>query len=161
MFFNGSWYLLSNQATERTYHSMSLLLDDGRVLSAGGDSCHDSAEYEVFTPPYLMGSHLRPTFSQAPPAIIRYGQQFAFVAGLPFGQSLDRVVLLRPGSVTHSQDPGQRWEPLSLVPPPIDDTVTTTALAPANPTLYPPGYCMLFLVSAGVPSVAHWVQLLP
>ena len=164
LFFNGAWYRLSNQATERTYHSVALLLPDGRVFSAGGDTCSPGAEYEIFEPPYLQGAPARPAFVGSPPAIIRYGQQHTFQVSAPFGQSVKDVVLLRPGSVTHSQDPGQRYEPLTwFVPnPPDDQNDAITVVGPANPTLIPPGFCMMFLVSsAGVPSVAHWIQLLP
>lgn len=159
MFHNGSWYLLSDQLSERTYHSVALLLPDGTVLSAGGDTCADGAEYEILVPPYLQSSPSRPAFSGTQPTTINYATQHTFTVSVPFGQSLDRVVLLSPGSVTHSQDPNQRYEPLSFD---IEDTGSLLVTGPGNPTQCPPGYYMMFLVSsAGVPSVAHWIRVMP
>ena len=157
MFSGFAWFKLSNQATERTYHSVALTLDDGRVFSAGGNSCHDSAEYEIFEPPYLA-SPSRPSFVTPPPSVIHYGTKFEFKADPGGEREFDQVVLLRPGSVTHGQDPGQRYEPLVFLPP--NASGITVAYGPNDPTVMPPGYCMLFVLSAGIPSVAAWVQLL-
>jgi hypothetical protein len=33
--------------------------------------------------------------------------------------------------------------------------------APDNATILAPGYCMLFVVSGGVPSLGRWVRLAP
>lgn len=155
----GPWATLSNHATERTYHSWALLLPDGRILAGGGDTCDEDIEYEIFVPPNLQGSPARPTILSAP-STMQYGQQYAVQVTAPFAQSVQRIVLLRPGSVTHSQDPGQRYEPLTFVASGTDDTTEVTVFAPANATVVPPGYCMMFLVSsAGVPSFAHWVRL--
>jgi len=158
MFSGFAWWKLSNQATERTYHSVALTLDDGRVFSAGGDSSHDSAEYEIFEPPYLVGSPTRPRFIVPPPSDIRYGAKFKFKADPGIGRDIEQVVLLRPGSVTHGLDPGQRYELLAHLP--VDASGVTVAYAPSDPTTVPPGYCMLFLMSGGVPSVAAWVRLM-
>jgi len=159
MFWNGGWKLLADQATERTYHSWALLLPDGRVLSGGGDTCSDGAEYEILVPPYLQGNPQRPRYFTMPPASIQYGQQYSCVPDTPFGQSIDRVVLISPGSVTHGQDSNQRYEPLPFE---VLDDGSMNFVAPANATLAPPGYYLLFTVSsAGVPSIGHWVRLLP
>ena len=161
MFYGGQWLTLSNQATARTYHSIALLLDDGRVLSAGGNTCDAGAEYEIFEPPYLQAGD-RPVFVNDPPAVIRYNELFNFELALPFGQRWDSIVLMRPATTTHGQDSGQRYERLAEESPPETYAVGATYVrAPANPTVVPPGYCMLFVISNGVPSVARWVQLLP
>ncbi|MFT6078194.1 MAG: hypothetical protein ACJAQZ_000234 [Planctomycetota bacterium] len=164
VFYNGNWVRLSDQYGERTYHSQAILLDDGRVLSCGGDTCPNDAEYEIFEPHYLDGAPLRPAFAGTPPTSLTYGQTAQFDYSVPFGQSIDRVVLLRPGSVTHSFDSGQRYEPLAfkMVSPGNSDQVALEVSAPANPTVFPPGHAMMFLLSStGVPSVAHWVHVMP
>jgi Domain of unknown function (DUF1929) len=160
-FQGGQWRLLSNQATGRTYHSVAILLADGRVLSAGGNTCHAGAEYEIFDPPYLQAGN-RPVWVNDPPAVIRYGEVFGFEIDLPFGQRADSVVLMRPGATTHGQDASQRYERLFEASPPIVHEVNYTYVqSPANPTVLGPGYCMMFVVSNGVPSIGRWVQLMP
>ena len=61
-------------------------------------------------------------------------------------------MLIRPSAVTHSSDSEQRS---------VDLAVNGSQLTvPANHNLTPPGWYMLFVRdSAGVPSVAKWVQV--
>lgn len=160
IFFAGQWHLLSNQATARTYHSIALLLDDGRVLSAGGNTCHGGAEYEIFEPPFLAGGQ-RPLWVNDPPATIRYQEIIGFQIDLPFGQRCDTVVLMKPGSTTHGHDSSQRYERLIEASPETSNVDYTYVRTPDNPTILTPGYCMMFAVSNGIPSVARWVHLMP
>ena len=48
----GTWTQMASLTTIRTYHSIALLLPDGRVLSAGGD--FGGASAEIYSPPYLF-----------------------------------------------------------------------------------------------------------
>ena len=63
---------MASITTVRTYHSIALLLPDGRVLSAGGD--FGGASAEIYSPPYLFNG-TRPTISSAPSSV-GYGQSF-------------------------------------------------------------------------------------
>jgi len=64
--------------------------------------------------------------------------------------------MIRSGAVTHFFDENERFVPLSFT----QATGGLTVTAPANANLAPPGYYMLFIVnSAGVPSVAPFVQV--
>jgi hypothetical protein len=160
-FHDGQWRLLSNQATGRTYHSVSLLLDDGRVFSAGGNTCAPGVEYEIFEPPYLQGGE-RPVFLTDPPLVIHYGEIFGFEIELPFAKRGESIVLMKPGSTTHGHDSSQRYEQLMEVSSPeVYQPNFTYTQAPANATILAPGYCMLFVISGGVPSIGRWVQLVP
>jgi hypothetical protein len=164
----GTWKTLATQEITRQYHSTALLLPDGRVLSSGGGICGtcDQVEYlaknaEVFTPPYLYkqdGSGAlapRPTVTSAP-STIDYAAQLAI--STPEAASIAKVGLVRLGAVTHSVDMDQRYVPLSFTA----GSGTLTATAPANANIAPPGPYMLFVVdSAGVPSVAKMVTVLP
>ncbi|MGT2489831.1 Kelch repeat-containing protein [Cupriavidus basilensis] len=51
---------LAAMATPRTYHSVALLLRDGRVLSGGGGLCGgcttNHPNVEILTPPYLLNA---------------------------------------------------------------------------------------------------------
>jgi galactose oxidase len=64
-----------------------------------------------------------------------------------------RATIVKPGSVTHSMDANQRFVELEFK---ITGQQRIAVTLPADPADWPPGFYMLFLLSAdGVPSVAH------
>jgi len=142
--------------TPREYHGTALLLPDGRVLESGMGADfgnvpnEESAEF--YSPPYLFKG-TRPTITSAP-AQISYGQNFTVTT--PDAASITSVVLIRTGAVTHFFDQNERFIPVGFTQTSGGLTVT----APANSNLAPPGNYMLFIVnSAGVPSVAPFMQI--
>jgi Domain of unknown function (DUF1929)/F5/8 type C domain/Galactose oxidase, central domain len=162
----GAWTELAPAAVARQYHSMAMLLPDGRVLTGGGGICgacqtagYLRRDFEVFTPPYLYvpggGGALapRPTISGAPATL---GYDRAFTLTSPEAASIRKLALVRLGAPTHSEDQSQRYVPLPFT---VSGT-TITATAPNNPNEAPAGHYMLFAVdAAGVPSVAPIVSL--
>jgi hypothetical protein len=150
-----SWRTLSSASIPRLYHSTALLLPDGRVLTAGsGDDgpAVDQTQAEIFSPPYLFKG-ARPTIGSAPD-LVQYGAPFS--VSTPDAASIASVALIRPGAVTHAFDQDQRFLSLGFTA----GGGSLTIQPPANANLAPPGYYMLFLVnSAGVPSIASFVQL--
>jgi hypothetical protein len=156
----GKWTTQSSMQVPRTYHSVALLLPDGRVLSAGGGRCgscanadHDDAE--LFSPRYLSAGR-RPTITAAP-AVIGYGQ--SVTVQTPDGPHVTKVTLVRLSSVTHAFNAGQRFNALPIVSHSGSSVTVTT---PPRATLAPPGYYMLFILTGkggGVPSVARIVRL--
>lgn len=154
-----SWTTLAPIAVPRLYHSVALLLPDGRVLSAGGghpsDSAHGDPDHfdgQVFSPPYLFRGP-RPTILAAP-SVVLYGRSFA----LAFGPEapVAAITLLRLGSTTHGFDMNQRYLRLDTSP-----TAQGAAVAaPRDPRLAPPGHYLMFALTAdGVPSIGRIVQL--
>jgi Galactose oxidase-like, Early set domain/Fibronectin type III domain/Glyoxal oxidase N-terminus len=146
----GTWTAMASLTKKRSYHSIALLLPDGRVLSAGGDSGGTSAE--VYSPPYLFHGS-RPSITSAP-ASVAYGE--SFFVGTPDAGSISKVTLIALSSVTHGFSMGQRISrPMfSQANGGLDVT------APSNPNKTPPGYYMLFILNSdGVPSVAKIVQI--
>ena len=143
------WTTLASQTVGRFYHSVALLLPDGRVMSAGGNG---RPQVEVFSPPYLLTGE-RPTITGAPTGV-GHGQTFSVQT--PDAASISAVTWIRLPSVTHAFDQNQRINRLPF-------TRTTGALsvtAPANANVAPPGHYMLFVLNGqGVPSVARIVQL--
>jgi galactose oxidase len=145
----GSWTTLASNRVFRGYHSIALLLPDGRVVSAGGNF---SAIAEVFSPPYLFKG-ARPTISSAPTGV-KYGQ--TFFVGTPDGASIKKVTWLRPSSVTHTNDMSQRLSRLSF----SSEDGGLDVKAPSSKNSCPPGHYMLFLLNGnGVPSVARMVRV--
>jgi len=151
---SGNWTTYAAMSAPRLYHSVAVLLPDGRVYVAGGGGdpgVTDQRSAQIFSPPYLFKG-ARPTISSAP-STVHYGTG-AFV-GTPDGASISRVSLIRTGSVTHSFDQNARATSLTF-------TQTAGGLnvdMPANRNDVPPGYYMLFLVNGqGVPSVASFVR---
>jgi hypothetical protein len=166
---SSGWKTLPAGTTVRDYHSSALLLGDGRVLVAGGDSFGLGWAYEVFSPDYRVTSTGNPvpaptvtsiaaTYDAVNRAyILSHGQslQVHFNA-LPLGASIERVVFMAPGSTTHHSDMHQRYRQGKVN---HEGATKVSFVAPEADEL-PSGYYMLFLVTNnGVPSVAQWVRL--
>jgi Domain of unknown function (DUF1929) len=161
-----TWRIAAAATVPRLYHSVALLLPDGRVVAAGGNPPpygdqvawepadeNEELRLEVYSPPYLFAGP-RPVIT-AVPTEWHHGQQVE--VSTPQAGDVRWLSLVRPGCTTHAFDNSQR-----LVDVPVDrqDAGVVSATVPADPTLAPPGWYMLFLVdSAGVPSVASWVHL--
>jgi hypothetical protein len=149
-----TWTKLAGMTVGRQYHSVSLLLPDARVLNVGSQSAVvREMRMEVYSPPYLFHGP-RPKISAAP-ATVGYGAEF--VIDSPDSCRIDRVVFIRPSSVTHHTNTDQRYLPLKWH---RDGHCGLRATAPPNANIAPPGYYMLFILDdCGVPSVARLVRL--
>jgi hypothetical protein len=154
-----TWTTLAAMQTPRSYHSTAALLPDGRVLMGGGEAAppNDNIDYrvfEIFSPPYLFKG-ARPTITDAPD-VVAYGETF-FVE-TPDTEDIAQVNWIRLPSVTHAFNQNQRINHLSFTPAPNGEGLRITT--PANGNLAQPGHYMLFILNhAGVPSVAHTIQL--
>jgi YVTN family beta-propeller protein len=157
---NGQWRTGASMSVPRNYHSIALLLTDGRVLSAGSGYCSDNPtcggashrDGQVYSPPYLFDSSgnlaTRPSITSAPPIIV--SEQVFTVQGTA---GMPKFTMLKMGSTTHGLNTDAR-----LVPVPFTETSPGTyqLTAHSNQNVLTPGYWMLFGVNAsGVPSIAH------
>jgi hypothetical protein len=150
------WELCASMSIPRGYHSAAILLADGSVLM-GGDrpgawKSGETTAHERYFPWYFVLS--RPVISGAPPTIA-YGANFDVQTPSP--AAIAEVVLLRPGAVTHGWNQSQRHVECAI-------TGTTAgvvqAQAPPNGNVAPPGYYLLFVLTAGrVPSLGRWIRL--
>lgn len=144
------------QDPPRIYHSLAMLLRDGRVLTTGGNGQENA---QIFSPPYLFQRDgtpaRRPVIGSVPTELVYGG---TFQVGTPDPAEIAQVSLLRLGAVTHEYDQNQRFVPLAFTAGPGELCVD----APASGTIAPPGDYMLFLTSSdGVPSVAEYVHFAP
>ena len=159
---SGTWRLVASASIPRLYHSSTLLLPDGSVLTGGGGAPgpYNELNVEIYYPPYLFlqdgsgNAAPRPQIVFAP-GQLKLGQNFSMTVG-----SNDKILfvdLVRAGSNTHSFNPEQR-----LIPVPFSQSGTTvTGSVNSFPEQIPPGYYMLFVFNKnGVPAMATIVSVL-
>lgn len=160
------WSITAAATVARLYHSVALLLPDGRVVSAGGNPDKGSQvnwlppdpleemRLEIFSPPYLFKKSVRPLIHNFPEEI-KYNSKI--VIQTPQATQIKWINLIRPGLATHSFDGTQRLVDVPFTLAPAD---LLNATIPGEPNVAPPGWYMLFLTDQdGVPSMGHWVHL--
>jgi FtsP/CotA-like multicopper oxidase with cupredoxin domain len=151
----GTWSAAATAAVPRLYHSVALLLPDGRVATAGSnpDRGDDELRIEIYHPPYLFRGQ-RPFIDDAP-TDIAYGGQYPL--GTPNARNIQWVQLIRPMATTHSCDSEQRLVDVAFT---ADRPCQLTITIPTEPNLAPPGWWMLTVVDTRRrPSNARWVHL--
>ncbi|SEC15332.1 Type 1 glutamine amidotransferase (GATase1) [Nocardioides exalbidus] len=141
----------------RLYHSVNLLLPDGRIMIGGGGAPgpHSYTDVEYYSPAYLFDGNSpapRPVVTNAPRRI-GYGGTF----GVTSSSTVQRVTLVRNGSVTHGFNNDQNFQDLAFT----QSGSTVTITSPSNGNYAPPGAYMVFVWSGGTPSVANIVQIDP
>ncbi|MBL8330296.1 MAG: discoidin domain-containing protein [Rubrivivax sp.] len=145
----------------RNYHSVAILLPDGRVLSAGGGLCGagcaaNHPDLQILTPHYLIKPDgtpaTRPVITAAP-ASVRYGQSMT----VSTDSAVSSFAMVRLSSTTHTVNNDQRRLSLSFR---SAGTNSYSVDVPTNPGWALPGDWMLFAMNAdGTPSVARIVRI--
>ncbi|MFG2145124.1 galactose oxidase-like domain-containing protein [Streptomyces sp. NPDC048696] len=160
----GTMRRVADPEVGRNYHSGSILLPDGRVVTFGGDSLFADKDdtkpgvfeqrIEIYTPPYLYkGKGERPDLGEGPKSLALGGSG---VFKSKDAASLKTARLIRPSATTHVTDIDQRSIALDLTK--TADGVQVTV--PKSRNLVPPGWYMLFVTNGeGVPSKAVWVEV--
>ena len=153
----GAFRQLAAMQTPRTYHSVSLLMQDGRVWVAGGGLCgncstnHPNAE--IFSPPYLFAGNAlatRPIINNAPSTA-----DYNTTINVQTNTSIDEFVIVRMSSATHSVNNEQRRIPLTAT---NSGGNNYRVNIPARGWV-PPGNYFLFAMKNGVPSVATVIRV--
>lgn len=150
---SAGWIAGPSMTYRRGYHSAAILLPDGSVL-VGGDP--NPSVHERYFPGYYFKPRPRINPGGTPPSI-SYGVTFTIQT--PDASAIDKVVLLRPGAVTHGFNMSQRFVECDVVSRAAN---SIQAQAPPDSTVAPRGYYLVFIVTAGrVPSVGEWIRLTP
>ncbi|WKT39909.1 Coagulation factor 5/8 C-terminal domain [Fusarium oxysporum f. sp. vasinfectum] len=145
----------------RTYHSIALLLPDGRVFNGGGGLCGgcdtNHFDAQLYTPPYLYDSKgklaTRPKITSVSVSTIKVGGTVT----VQTGGAIVQASLVRYGTATHTVNSDQRRIPLTLA---NAGKNSYSFQVPSDPGVALPGYWMLFVMDKnGVPSVASTIKV--
>jgi YVTN family beta-propeller protein len=152
----GTWTLGASAAQIRVYHSATLLLPNGTVLSTGGGAPGpvNNMNAEVYYPPYLFKNidgvtQLAPRPAMSSISALSFSHAGSVQIRMTDASPVTRLVLLANGTVTHSFNTTQRFQELSFT----QDGDLLAATMPASASLAPPGYYQIVALNAdGVPS---------
>ncbi|GAA5117363.1 hypothetical protein GCM10023339_28080 [Alloalcanivorax gelatiniphagus] len=143
----------------RLYHSIAMLLPDGRIMIGGGGAPgpRNYTDVEFYSPAYLFDGDeeaVRPSITGVPKKV-GYDGTFDVSTDRP----ISRVTLVRNGSVTHGFNNDQNFQDLDFA---SNADGTLTIETPVDATYAPPGAYMVFAFDEdGTPSVADIVQIDP
>jgi len=166
----GQLTAMADPGVGRNYHSSAILLPNGQILTMGSDPLFsDKANslpgefeqrLEIYTPSYLFRpdgkSVSRIEVSDGPAALPLGGSGVVTLDPGSEGATIASARLVLPAATTHVTDTNQRVVDVGFV----QDRDKVTVTLPTERALLPKGSYMLFFNdTAGVPSIAKWVQV--
>jgi galactose oxidase len=180
-----AWRDLGDMGVPRNYHSVGILLQDGRVLAAGGGLCGDLGgtvtgvpcnhpNGQIFEPPYLFDPNgnlaKRPAISSlnvgAGGVANTYRASYnssvtVTLSSLGDGSSITKFSMIKLSAVTHSINTDVRYLEYSAEKGNLSGTGSSYQIQLTdNRNVLTPGYYFLFAMNnKGVPSEAKVVQV--
>jgi galactose oxidase len=155
------FHQMTPMQTPRNYHSVAILMTDGRVWVGGGGQCGSCAynhfNAEILTPPYLLNADgspaTRPSILTSPASAALGG-----TVNITTDSPVASFSLIWFSSVTHSVNSDQRRIPLTVTSNTTSKNYVVTI--PSDPGIALPGNYMLFALDVhGVPSLAQAINL--
>ena len=161
--FTGEVSVMDAESVMRVYHSSSILLPDGTVMSSGGGGLNNTIDFQdaqIFQPDYLFnddGSLAdRPVITSAP-SDVSPGE--TFTVNVDDASTIARMSFVKTGAITHSTNMESGRMDLDFTV--LSNTQIEVTL-PQNPHVVGAGNWMLFAIDEdGTPSVAPIIQIDP
>ena len=161
--FTGEVTFVDSEDVLRTYHSSSILLADGTIMSSGGGGLgglRNFQDAQIYSPDYLFNDDGtladRPVISVAPDQVVP-GE--SFVVTVDDAGTIARMSFVKTGAVTHStnMESGRMDLEFSVLSP-----TQIEVTLPDNPHVVGAGNWMLFAIdNDGVPSEAPIISVNP
>lgn len=144
----------AKQQIKRLYHSIGLMLPDGRVYTAGGGAPGiNRLNAEIFSPPYLFNADgskaSRPKITAAPKNITA-GE--TIVINVDDSSQIEKLTVIKSGSATHGRTADGRVFKLNFS---VIDNQTISIVTPEANILSPGLWFLSTVNQAGVPSSSH------
>ncbi|KAJ3007497.1 hypothetical protein HKX48_009097 [Thoreauomyces humboldtii] len=155
------WTVAAPDLVGRHYHNTALLLEDGTIVTGGGDAQNgddelinrpDDMSLDVFSPPYKSIPDPPQLVLPFPTATATYGQNVTVPFTSEVAETIKSVSIIRYASVTHSTNLDQRHIELEILKYAKDKLLVRL---PAGPNLAQPGNWMLWAVDARGAPVAR------
>lgn len=154
-----AWRTLPAMAVARGYHTVGILLRDGRVLIGGGGLCACAADHpnsQLYSPGYLFNSDgsaaTRPTISNTT-FELKAGQ----TVSLTGSDDITAFNMIRLQGTTHGLNSDQRFLPIPFTK---TGTGQYSLTLHANANVLLPGHYWIFALTAqGTPSIGYPVQV--
>ncbi len=152
------WREVADHTVPRNYHSVALLMPDGRVFSGGGGLCGcnaDHPDHQIYSPSYLFSADgtlaTRPSITSATD-ISTFGATVDVVAT----PNIQKFSMIKMSGTTHSHNTDVRF----LNVPFSSDNGNYQLTLESNRNVLTPGYWMLFALNEqNVPSIAKVIQV--
>jgi len=160
----GTWDYTVDEDNPRLYHSTTVLLADGTILSLGGGAIGNAEENfldaQIYRPPYLYNDQgelaERPVVTGAPEEVVP-GETFTIQ--VDDASAIEKITFSKNGAATHSLNMEARLIELDFTTGP-NNTIEVTL--PENANVVTAGSWMMFVFNAdGVPSIAPIIAVNP